>query len=164
MKRNTLLCSKLAVFFFATCFLAFTPANEEEGMYPLAQLGSLDLKKAGLEIPQSDIYQPGKIGLTNALVRLGGCTGSFISEKGLIITNHHCVFGAVASASSPEHNYLENGFYAKNEAEEIKTSLPCKITLSFDDVSAQVLDGVDPASTPEQQQQKIDDNIKPDVV
>jgi len=78
----------------------------------------------------------------------------------LIITNHHCVFGAVASASSPEHNYLENGFYAKNEAEEIKTSLPCKITLSFDDVSDRVLKDVDPKSAPEEQQQKIENNIK----
>ena len=101
--RILILCLTLSI-------LAFTTSTKEEGMYPLAQLGSLDLKKAGLEMAQSDIYQPGKIGLTNALVRLGGCTGSFISDKGLIITNHHCVFGAVASASSPENNYLENGF------------------------------------------------------
>ncbi len=160
MKLNTLRYGKIAAFVLTLSFLAFTPDNKEEGMYPLAQLGSLDLKKAGLEMAQSDIYQPGKIGLTNALVRLGGCTGSFISEKGLIITNHHCVFGAVASASSPEHNYLENGFYAKNEAEEIKTSLPCKITLSFDDVSDRVLKDVDPKSAPEEQQQKIENNIK----
>lgn len=151
--RIALLCLTITVF-------AFTSSNKEEGMYPLAQLGSLDLKKAGLEMEQSDIYQPGKIGLTNALVRLGGCTGSFISDKGLIITNHHCVFGAVASASSPENNYLENGFYAKNEAEEIKTTLPCKITLSFEDVSERVLENVDPSSSPADQQKMISDNLE----
>ncbi len=148
-----------ALLLFLSLF-AFTPSEKEEGMYPLAQLGSLDLKKAGLKIPQSDIYQPGQIGLTNALVRLGGCTGSFISEKGLIITNHHCVFGAVASASTTENNYLENGFYAKDESEEIKTTLPCKITLSFDDVSSEVLKGVSDNQTPEEQQKTIADNIE----
>lgn len=151
---------RVATLCLTITIMAFTTSTEEEGMYPLAQLGSLDLKKAGLEIPQSDIYQPGKIGLTNALVRLGGCTGSFISDKGLIITNHHCVFGAVASASSPENNYLENGFYAKNEEQEIKTTLPCKITLSFDDVSSRVLESVDPNSTPQEQQKTISDNIE----
>ena len=151
--RILILCLTLSI-------LAFTTSTKEEGMYPLAQLGSLDLKKAGLEMAQSDIYQPGKIGLTNALVRLGGCTGSFISDKGLIITNHHCVFGAVASASSPENNYLENGFYAKNETEEIKTTLPCKITLSFEDVSARVLENVNAESSPQEQQKTISDNLE----
>ncbi len=144
----------------AVFLMAFTPSEKEEGMYPLAQLGSLDLAKAGLQIPQSDIYQPGKVGLTNALVRLGGCTGSFISEKGLIITNHHCVFGAVASASTPEKNYLDNGFYAANESEEIKTTLPCRITLSFEDVSTRVLEGVNPDDSPEKQAEVISDNIQ----
>ncbi|MFT5513046.1 MAG: hypothetical protein ACI8SE_001446 [Bacteroidia bacterium] len=160
MNRSIKYYGKFLFLFLGLSVLAFTLENKEEGMYPLAQLGSLDLKKAGLEMEQSDIYQPGKIGLTNALVRLGGCTGSFISDKGLIITNHHCVFGAVASASSPENNYLENGFYAKNGAEEIKTTLPCRITMSFDDVSTRVLEGVDPNSTPEEQQKKIDENLK----
>lgn len=144
----------------AVIVMAFTPSEKEEGMYPLAQLGSLDLAKAGLKIDQSEIYQPGKVGLTNALVRLGGCTGSFISDKGLIITNHHCVFGAVASASTPENNHLDNGFYAKNESEEIKTSLPCRITQSFDDVSTQVLEGVNRSDAPEDQQKKISENIE----
>jgi hypothetical protein len=160
MNRKIIHLCRVTLLSLVVTLMAFTSANKEEGMYPLAQLGSLDLQKVGLEMPQSDIYQPGKIGLSNALVRLGGCTGSFISDKGLIITNHHCVFGAVASASTPEKNYLENGFYAKTGDEEIKTTLPCKITLSFDDVSTQVLDGVDPASTPQEQQKTISDNIE----
>lgn len=128
-------------------------------MYPLAQLGSLDLNAVGLKIPQSEIYQPGKTGLTNALVRLGGCTGSFISEEGLIITNHHCVFSSVAAASSAEYNYLERGFYASKQEDEIKTSLPCRITLSFDDVSDKVLEGTE-SLEPADKKTKIAENIK----
>jgi len=105
----------------------------------MSHLNSLDLKKAGLEIEIDEIYNESKPALVNALVRLGGCTGSFISEKGLIITNHHCVFSSVASVSSSENNYLENGFYADSESKEIKTSLPCKITQSYKDVSDEIL-------------------------
>lgn len=162
MKQAIQRSFKISFLLLSISLFAFTAAVQDEGMYPLAQLGSLDLSKAGLEIPQSDIYQPGKVGLTNALVRLGGCTGSFISDKGLIITNHHCVFGSVASVSTPENNYLENGFYAKNESEEIKTSLPCRITVSFDDVSVKVLKGVkqDGSQKPHEQQQTIAQNIR----
>ncbi|MBO6515472.1 MAG: S46 family peptidase [Bacteroidia bacterium] len=160
MKRLITRSFKIVLVAATALLMAFTPSKKEEGIYPLAQLGSLDLSKAGLEIAQSDIYEPGKVGLTNALVRLGGCTGSFISEKGLIITNHHCVFGAVASASTPENNYLDNGFYAKNESEEIKTSLPCRITLSFDDVSDRVLEGVNASDAPEVQQATIEKNLE----
>ena len=49
----------------------------------------------------------------NALVRVGGCTGSFVSPEGLIITNHHCAFGAVAAASSVENDYISNGYLAR---------------------------------------------------
>jgi len=139
---------------------SFSPSEKEEGMFPLAQLNSLDLNAAGLRIPQSDIYSPGNIGLTNALVRLGGCTGSFISDRGLIITNHHCVYGSVASVSSPEKNYLENGFYAPTTEEELKTGLPCRITQSFEDVSVGVLDGVEALSTAVEKKKRISENIK----
>lgn len=139
---------------------SFRQSQQEEGMYPLAQLGNLNLKEAGLRIPVSEIYTPGQVGLTNALVRLGGCTGSFISDEGLIITNHHCVFGSVASVSTPENNYLDNGFYAADKKDEIKTSLPCRITLSFEDVSMKVMDGVHTLTNPAERSQKIRDNIK----
>ncbi len=120
---------------------SFINMVDEEGIFPMSDLSKLDLKKAGLEIHVNDIYNESRPALVNALVRLGGCTGSFISETGLIITNHHCVFSQVAAASSSENNYLENGFYAKDQSKEIKTTLPCKITQSYFDVSALVLAG-----------------------
>lgn len=139
---------------------SFKQAAKEEGMYTLNMLHKLNLEKAGLKIPVNDIYNNSGKSLTNALVRLGGCTGSFISDNGLIITNHHCVYGAVSSLSSKENNLLENGFYAENGEKEIKVNLPCKITQSFDDVSSRVLDGVTPEMTAEARNKKISENIK----
>lgn len=111
-------------------------------MFPLSHLKQVDLQAAGFKISEKDIYNPDGIALTDALVRLGGCTGSFVSAEGLIVTNHHCVFGAVAGLSTKENDYLENGFFASDRSKELKTSLTCKITKSYEDVSIKILDGV----------------------
>jgi len=63
-------------------------ANPDEGMYPLSDLNRAGLKKAGLKISEKDMYNPGQVGLVDALVQVSGCTGSFVSNRGLIITNH----------------------------------------------------------------------------
>lgn len=118
-------------------------AVQEEGMFPLSHLNQVNFKEAGFEISQKDVFNPDGVSLTDALVRLGGCTGSFVSEEGLIITNHHCVFSAVAAVSSDKDDYLTNGFMAKTKEEELKTSLPCRITESYKDVSLEVLKGTD---------------------
>lgn len=146
------------VFLLVFGLLAFTHSTQEEGMFPLSYLNKLDLKKAGLKIEPSEIYNEEGTSLVNALVRLGGCTGSFISGEGLIITNHHCVYGTVASLSTAENNYLENGFYANDTSKELKTDLPCKITRSFRDVSAEVLEGVDELNDALLKQKKIQEN------
>ena len=147
--KKIVFVSLLAIFLFS-----FKTDSLEEGMFPMSQLNSLDLKSAGLEISTNDIYDESKPALVNALVRLGGCTGSFISNSGLIITNHHCVFSSVASVSSSENNYLENGFYASKNEAEIKTSLPCKITMSYEDVSEEVLAGIE-VNTPALERKEI---------
>lgn len=154
VKRLAFLC--LATLLFSSAGLK----EQEEGMYPLSMLSGIDLQKAGLELTQDQIFNPNGVSLTNALVRLGGCTGSFISDNGLILTNHHCVYGTVAALSTPENNYLDNGFYAKDTASELKTKLPCRITQSFDDVSAQVLNGVDRNASPAAQALTIKNNIE----
>ena len=138
---------------------SFINMVDEEGIFPMSDLSKLDLKKAGLEIPVNDIYNESRPALVNALVRLGGCTGSFISETGLIITNHHCVFSQVAAASSSENNYLENGFYANDQSKEIKTTLPCKITQSYFDVSALVLAGTREGMDALERKKTIKNNI-----
>lgn len=138
----------------------FTAFTNDEGMFPLSYLNEKQLKKAGLKLKVKDIYNPGGIALTNALVKVGGCTGSFISDQGLIITNHHCVYGGVADASTSEHNYLENGFTAFSREQEIPIEMPVRITQSYEDVSVQVLEGTSADMSPESRSKKIAENIK----
>jgi len=128
----------------------------DEGMFPLSDLNRVDLKKAGLEISQSDIFNPGQVGLVDALVQVGGCTGSFISDEGLIITNHHCAFGAVRLASTPENDYLTNGFVARQKEQEIKAQgLTIRITDSYEDVSGRILQAAQASDDPAQRIQLI---------
>ncbi len=119
-------------------FSGFTPPDE--GMYPLSEIRKLDLRSAGLKIDIDELYNPNGISIIDALVKVGGCSGSFISSEGLILTNHHCAFGAVQSASTTEQNYVEDGFLAMNKEEEIQAKgLSCLITVSYEDVSEIIL-------------------------
>lgn len=128
---------------FLFSLLNIAQAMPDEGMYPLSEIKKLDLKKAGLKIPQSEVYNPNGLSLIDALVNVGGCTGSFVSNEGLIITNHHCAFEAVSLASTPEHDYLKNGFVAATKEQEVQAkNLTCKITDSYEDVSEKVLSAV----------------------
>lgn len=128
---------------FLFSLLNIAQAMPDEGMYPLSEIKKLDLKKAGLKIPQSEVYNPNGLSLIDALVNVGGCTGSFVSNEGLIITNHHCAFEAVSLASTPEHDYLKNGFVAATKEQEVQAkNLTCKITDSYEDVSDKVLSAV----------------------
>ncbi len=127
--------------FVALAFILFSSHTTDEGMFPLTEISKLDLAKAGLKIPVSDIYNPNGTSLVDAVVRVGGCTGSFISNEGLFITNHHCGFSSVSSASTVEHNYLRDGYYAETKEQEIKTGLTTKIIDSYVDVSGMVLKG-----------------------
>lgn len=151
---------KLIALFLAIALSSFIADVQEEGMFPLSHLAGLDLKAAGLEIDKSRIYDGKGGGLVNALVNVGGCTGSFISNTGLIITNHHCVYSEVAAQSSSENNYLENGFYANENSLELKTGIVCRITLSYEDVTNEVLKGLN-NNTPDQlRRSTIEENIK----
>lgn len=152
--------SKIHSFIIISLCLLILPSHKtEEGMFPLSQLNQVDFAKAGFKISQKDIYNPDGIALTDALVRLGGCTGSFVSEEGLIITNHHCVFGSVAALSTKESDYLENGFYASDKTKELRTSMTCKITKSYEDVSIKVLDGINLSTEPGLKKDMISRNI-----
>ncbi|HMI02549.1 MAG TPA: S46 family peptidase [Pedobacter sp.] len=133
----------------------------EEGMFPLSEIHKLDLKKAGLKISVNEIYNPKANSLIDALVNVGGCTGSFISNEGLIITNHHCAFSAVQLASTPENDYLNKGFVARGREQEIEAKgLTCRITDSYDDVSDQVLGAVAQISDPASRLRVINDAMK----
>ncbi|MBM3399714.1 MAG: S46 family peptidase [Bacteroidetes bacterium] len=140
--------------------LVSVSATKDEGMFPLNYLDEKVLQNAGLKLSTRDLFSPGEVSLANALVKVGGCSGSFISPEGLIITNHHCVYGGVADLSTRDNNYLENGFVASNKTKELPINMPCRITQSFADVSARVLQGVTKDLSPSAWAKAIAANIK----
>jgi hypothetical protein len=150
---------KVVVTLFFAFFVCNSLLQADEGMYPMNALKNLNLKKAGFNISANDMFNPDSISLTNALVRVGGCSGSFISGEGLIITNHHCVYAAVNKVSTVENNYLEKGFMAQNLSDEIPVGIECKITRSYEDVSEKVLKGVAEAQHSAEKMARIASNI-----
>lgn len=140
---------------------AFIPTKPDEGMFPLSDIKSINLNEKGLKISVDEVYNPDGVSLVDALVKIGGCTGSFVSNEGLIITNHHCVFGIVSNASTVENNYLENGFLAESREKELPAKgLTCRITDSYEDVSAEVLEAANTAEDISQRTTAISKKIK----
>ncbi|MFC1536178.1 S46 family peptidase, partial [Candidatus Neomarinimicrobiota bacterium] len=112
-------------------------------MWPLSEINKLDLKSKGLEIELIDVYNPDGISLIDGICNISGCSGSFVSEKGLILTNHHCAYRVIKNASTAENDFLENGFYAKNLTEEVPAKgYTVRITESYRDVSEVVLGAI----------------------
>lgn len=153
--------TKILLFLIILLSLAFIPSVPDEGMFPLNDIRNLDLQSAGLKISIDEVYNPDGVSLVDALVKVGGCTGSFVSDEGLILTNHHCAFGAVQAASTVENNYLENGFVANTREEEISAKgLTCRITVSYEDVSDEVLEAADEADDIAKRTDAISKKIK----
>ncbi len=140
MLKSFSFLSKVLIIIF---FFSLKSADAEEGMYPLSEIHKLDLVSAGLKIDPLDVYNPNGVSLVDALVKVGGCTGSFVSSNGLILTNHHCAFRAINDASTEENNYLENGFLANQLFQEIPAlGLTVRITESYEDVSEKILSAI----------------------
>src|SRR4029079_810182 len=118
-------------------------ASADEGMWLPMLLGQQvynDMVKKGLKLTKDQLYSINKPSIKDAILIFGGgCTGEIVSSQGLIFTNHHCGYDAIASASTVEHNYLADGFYAKNKGEEIPSNLTVQFLLRIDDVTALVL-------------------------
>ena len=104
--------------------LAAAPARADEGMWMINAISKAleaDMQARGLRLSANEIYNADADGasLKDAVVSLDfGCSGSIISDKGLVITNHHCAYSDVHALSTPGHNYLEDGFWAMTAAEE----------------------------------------------
>jgi hypothetical protein len=103
--------------------LAVKFARADEGMwlpYLLGQQVYNDMVQKGLKLSKEQLYSINKASVKDAIIIFGGgCTGEIVSNQGLIFTNHHCGYDAIATASSVEHNYLKNGFYAQTRIQEI---------------------------------------------
>jgi Peptidase S46 len=134
---------KLSAVLLLAGFLLPLFGSADEGMYPMSEIIKLDLRSKGLEIDPAEIFATDK-SLIFAIVSVGA-TGSFLSDEGLFITNHHVAFGAVQAASTEENDYIRNGFLARTRAEEIQAKgMTARITESYRDVSTEVLSAVKP--------------------
>lgn len=137
--------SILFVSAFLLSTVPFAAAKPDEGMYTPDQIANLNLKKRGLKISPLDIYNPKGGGLSEAVVRLSiGCSAEFVSPEGLILTNHHCGFDALVSASTPENDLVETGFRTDSRAGEIVAKgYSVFITEREEDVTAKVRQGTE---------------------
>jgi hypothetical protein len=95
-----------------------------------------------------ELFNSEGVSLLDGICRVNGCTGSFVSSDGLIITNHHCAFDAIQKASTPTNDLLTNGFIAKTKQDEVRAvGFTVRITESYADVSDQVLSVVSEGMT-----------------
>lgn len=123
------------------CFTLFK-ASADEGMWLPMLLGQQvynDMVKHGLKLSKEQLYSVNHSSIKDAVIIFGGgCTGEIVSNQGLIFTNHHCGYSAIANASTLEHNYLKNGFYAYSKDQEIKSDLTVTFLERIEDVTPQV--------------------------
>ncbi len=149
--------------FIAFLLLIVSIAKADEGMwlpFLLEKLNEKQMKSMGMKISAKDIYSINKGSLKDAIVSFGGfCTGEVISAKGLVLTNHHCGFDAVQNHSTLDRNYIRDGFWAKNNGEELANpALFVTFIIRIDDVSKQVLNGVTAGMSESERQSVIDRN------
>ena len=133
----------------------------EEGMYPISEVVRLDLANQGLRLSPDEIFNPDQTCLVDGICKVNGCTGSFVSSRGLIITNHHCAYRAIQSSSTTTNDYLRDGFIAQSMAEEIPAKgYTVRITESFEDISDQVLSAIRPEMSYTERTKAIDQRQK----
>ncbi|MEY4565877.1 MAG: hypothetical protein RLY14_847 [Planctomycetota bacterium] len=136
----------------------------DEGMIPISDIKGIDLKARGIELTAEELFEPGKTSVVDGICRVNGCTGSFVSSKGLIITNHHCAFDAIQKASTKDRDLLTEGFQAAGLSEEIPApGYTVRVTEDYIDVSAKVLaatndkmSGVERAKAIEQRRKELE--------
>ncbi len=139
--------------------------NNGGGMWMPRQMGlpqhAAQLRAMGVSLPAANLTDPLAEPL-NAVVSLGGCTGSFVSAEGLVITNHHCVQGSLQINSTPDDNLVENGFLAKARAEERPAGPSQKVSVAqaFTDVTKDVMDGLDAIKDPAKRKLEIEARTK----
>jgi len=151
---------KVGLIFLSIFILSVGTLRADEGMWmlPLIQkLNSKDMSKMGFKLSATDIYDINKSSLKDAILIFGGgCTAEIISKDALILTNHHCGYGTIQKLSSVEHNYLVDGFWAKNREEEIPAKgLTVTFLDHFEDVTAEVTAALASANDPKAREEAM---------
>lgn len=141
----------------------FGAAHADEGQWQPHQLPQLksELKRIGITIPAEKLADLSKHPMS-AMVSLGGCSASFVSPDGLVVTNHHCGYGAIQRNSTPEHNYIVNGFLAKTRAEELPggPNTLVYVTEKVENVTERVLKGLSPSLSGKERHEQVESRIK----
>ena len=135
-------------------------SKADEGMWFLMNIERLnhrDMEKMGLQLTSEEIYSINNSSLKDAIVQFdGGCTAELISKEGLVLTNHHCGYNAIAELSTPKNDYLTDGFWAKTKADELK---PAKLSVRFfvrmDDVTKRILSKLNDKMSEEERNKAI---------
>lgn len=132
---------RIFVFALVQLFLVIS-VRADEGMWLPLYINKVinNMKSEGCKLKPDQIYNMNKSSVKDGIVHFGGfCTGEIVSNQGLIFTNHHCGFDAIAHLSTAEHNYLDNGFWAKNASDEIPVpGLTASILVYMEDVTTRV--------------------------
>lgn len=145
--------------------LVFSQVSAQQGGMWIPSLlkgmNESEMKKLGMKISAEDIYSVNKSSLKDAVPQFdGGCTAEVISDKGLILTNHHCGFDNIQSHSTVENDYLTNGFWAYKMEEELPNKdLYVTFIIRIEDVTTKVLEGTGTLATEAEKQKKIQENI-----
>jgi len=130
------------ILFSLLLLLCVFRSQADEGMWLPLLLGKqvyTDMVKKGLKLRADQLYAANKASIKDAIIIFGnGCTGEIVSNQGLIFTNHHCGYDAIAKASSVEHNYLADGFAATSKDQEISTTLTVRFLNRIEDVTNRV--------------------------
>lgn len=141
----------------------FTTAYADEGQWQPHQLPQLksELERTGIHIPAEKLADLHAHPMA-AIVSLGGCSASFVSDSGLVVTNHHCAYGAIQRNSTAEKNYISNGFLAKTRAEELPAGPDARmyITDKVENVTGQVLAGITAGMSGRERHDHIEKRIK----
>lgn len=140
---------RLRIVIIAACCLFALNGQADEGMWMLGNLNKQTqaaMKELGLMMPANKLYSPKRPSLKDAIVSFGGfCSGVVVSEDGLVFTNHHCGFSSVQQHSSVEHDYLKDGFVARDRSAELPNpELYVRFLLHTEDVTKRVLGVVTP--------------------
>lgn len=152
------------IFLFILLAATTFSVKADEGMWFLMHIERLnerDMQKMGLQLTAEEIYSVNNSSLKDAIVQFGGgCTAEMVSSTGLVMTNHHCGYGAIAELSTPENDHLTNGFWAKTKADELKPkSLSVRFFVRMDDVSERILSKVNDEMSEEEREKVINQEI-----
>ena len=137
-------------------------AQQGGGMWIPTELNEKEMKQMGLKISSKDIFSTGDKSINNAVAHFGGgCTSEVISPNGLLLTNHHCGYGQIQSHSSLEHDYLTDGFWAKELKDELPNDgLSATFITKIENVTKKVLKGAKPEMTEEERETLVKANIE----